>query len=138
MSHEEETLVLDATELVEESLFFSQSNPSLWPTLFPLYTPSLHWTANLHVVAFTLMILLGPRKLGDGDFKSFRNLFSSLFSSGSLYVTCSSTSYSWTGGREQLLEGTRLWGGSLSRHPVQLRAPGGSLTFATTFCTSRH
>lgn len=115
----------------------SQHNPALWPTLLPVCTPS-HWRANLHVVAFTLTILLGPWKLGDWEFKSFRNLFSSLFSSASLYVIWSSASYSWTGGREKLLGGTRLWGGSLSSYPVLFRAPRWPLVLVTTSCVFRH
>lgn len=110
----------------------SQSNPLLCPThsLFTL-------PVDLHVVAFTLMILLGPCKLRDPAFKSFRNLFSSLFSAGSLYVIWSNTSYSWTGGREKLLEDNGLWGRSLSSHPALLRAHELSVMLVTTFWISR-
>lgn len=121
---------------VKWSFFTAQPVHPDWPAPLPIYTPS-PWKANLHVVAFILMILLGPCKHGDGDFKCFRNLFSSLFSLGSLYVIWSNTSYSWAGGRERLSAGLCVRGRSLSRHHVLLRAPRLSLTLVTTFCTSR-
>lgn len=121
---------------MERSFFTAQPTYPDWPVPFPSYTPH-PWEANLHVVAFTLTILLGPCKHGDGDFKCFRNLFNSLFSPGSLYVIWIRISYSWAGGREGLSEGTCVWGRCRSSHHVLLKAPGLSPMLVTTFHTSR-
>lgn len=119
---------------MEWSFFKAQPTYPDWPAPLPSYTPHPR-EANLHVVAFTLTILLGPCKHCDGDFKCFRTLFNSLFSPGFLYVIWSRISYSWAGGREGLSEGISVGGGCLSSHHVLLRAPGLSPMLVTTFRT---